>query len=50
MGVGLEMAVALKWSPPPFMVKQFVSKGINDQLNVIKRLAESSWLRRTVWQ
>jgi ribosome-associated toxin RatA of RatAB toxin-antitoxin module len=38
----LEMTVGLKWSLPPFMIKQIVNKGINDQLNAIKRLAESS--------
>lgn len=37
----LEMAVGLKWSLPPFMLKRLVTKGIDDQLNAIKRIAEA---------
>ncbi|MGH3969568.1 MAG: SRPBCC family protein [Mycobacterium sp.] len=37
----LEMAIGLKWSLPPFMIKQIVNKGINDNLKAIKRLAEA---------
>jgi hypothetical protein len=29
--LGLEMVVGLKWSLPPFMIKQIVNKGINGQ-------------------
>jgi len=37
----LEMAIGLKWNLPPFMIKQLVTKGINDNLKAIKRLAEA---------
>lgn len=39
--LGLEMAVGLKWALPPFMIKRIVTKGIDDQLNAIKRIAEA---------
>jgi hypothetical protein len=37
----LEMTIGLKWNLPPFMIKQIVTKGINDQLKAIKRIAEA---------
>lgn len=40
--VELEMLVELKVMAPAFMVKQFISKGINDTLQAIKERAEAS--------
>jgi hypothetical protein len=37
----LEMAIGLKWNLPSFMINQLVTKGINDNLKAIKRLAEA---------
>jgi ribosome-associated toxin RatA of RatAB toxin-antitoxin module len=37
----LEMAVGLKWKLPPFMINRIVTKGIDDQLDAIKRIAEA---------
>jgi uncharacterized membrane protein len=37
----LEMAIGLKWNLPAFMINQIVTKGINDNLKAIKRLAEA---------
>lgn len=40
--VALEMAIELKMKVPTFLVKQFISKGINESLQAIKQRAEES--------
>ncbi len=39
--VDLQMAIGLKWNLPEFMMKQVITKGINDNLKAIKRVAET---------
>ncbi len=37
----LTMAVDLKWNVPEFMLKQLISKGVNDNIKAVKRVAEA---------
>jgi uncharacterized membrane protein len=39
--VDLEMTLGLKWNLPDFMMTQIITKGINDNLKAVKRVAES---------
>lgn len=38
--VELEMTIGLTWNLPDFMMKQIITKGVNDNLKAIKRVAE----------
>lgn len=40
--LNLRMEVDLKWSVPAFMMNQLITKGVNDNLNAVKRVAEAS--------
>jgi ribosome-associated toxin RatA of RatAB toxin-antitoxin module len=40
--VDLEMKLALKWNLPDFMMTQIITKGVNDNLKAVKRVAEGA--------
>lgn len=39
--VDLTMAISLKWPLPKFMLSQIITKGVNDNLKAVQRLAEA---------
>ncbi len=40
--VDLQMTLGLKWDLPDFMMKQIITKGVNDNLKAVQRVAESA--------
>ncbi|MCW2750788.1 MAG: hypothetical protein JWR83_1898 [Aeromicrobium sp.] len=38
----LQMELAIKWNLPPFMMKQIITKGVNDNLKAVKKVAEGA--------
>lgn len=38
----LEMELAIKWNLPAFMMTQIITKGVNDNLKAVKRVAEDA--------
>jgi uncharacterized membrane protein len=40
--LNLKMEVDLKWNVPVFMMNQLITKGVNDNLKAVKRVAEAS--------